>query len=60
METTPSQEEQKRESGVGPIAGVIIVVAIMILGGIYFLLMETNKEELTPTQERSGQEAPTQ
>ncbi|MBP9710948.1 MAG: hypothetical protein KBD50_01670 [Candidatus Pacebacteria bacterium] len=52
----PPQEEQKQEHGVGPIAGVIIIVAIMLIGGVYFLLMETNKEVPTPsTEETNGQ-----
>jgi len=50
---TPPQEEKRQEHGVGPIAGVVIIVAIMLIGGIYFLLMETNKGDLTPAEEET-------
>lgn len=56
MEPLPSHEEQKRESGVGPIVGVIIIVAIMVIGGIYFLLSETTK----PAPEQGGEQATNQ
>jgi FlaG/FlaF family flagellin (archaellin) len=50
------QDEQKQEHGVGPIIGVIIIVAIMVIGGVYFLLSETNK----PAPEQPGEEATTE
>jgi FlaG/FlaF family flagellin (archaellin) len=52
----PPQEEQKQEHGVGPIVGVIIIVAVMVAGGIYFILSETGKGGQAPTNEQATTE----
>lgn len=54
METNP-QETIKQEHGVGPIAGVVIIVTIMLLGAIYFLLTEVDKQGPEPTNEQAAE-----
>lgn len=55
MEPAP-QETTKQEHGVGPIVGVIIIVTIMLLGGIYFLLMEAGRQGLDTTNEQAAEQ----
>lgn len=38
METSPTPN--KRPEEVGPMAAIVIIVALLIAGGIYFLLLE--------------------
>lgn len=56
MDIPSPHEEQKQEHGVGPIVGVVIIVLIMAVGGIYFFLSETqevNREN--PTEQAPNQ-----
>lgn len=42
---TPPDIQEKRESGVGPIVGIIIIVAVFLIGGVYFLLMGADEQQ---------------
>lgn len=53
METAPLPGPDKTESGVGPMAAIIIVVILLALGGIYFFITQEMKLHQTPS---TGQE----
>jgi len=50
METTPMPE--RKESGVGPIAGTVIIVILLVLGGIYFFVTQEMKLHQQPQNEQ--------
>lgn len=43
-----------KNSGVGPIVGVVIVVAIVIFGALYFWGQRLNKQESVPPLVQGG------
>jgi hypothetical protein len=45
------QPKTKNEGGIGPMAGIIIVVILLALGGLYFLLEESARVHAPPLQE---------
>ena len=45
-------EEKKSESGIGPIAGTVIVVILLALGGIYFFITQEMKLHQQPVNEQ--------
>jgi hypothetical protein len=54
----PTPEElkarkEKRDHGVGPMVSIIIIVALLIIGGIYFLVTQELDRHTTPP---AGQE----
>lgn len=44
MDTSPPQTPPK-DTSVGPLIGIVIIVALLALGGVYFLLMERQQNE---------------
>lgn len=54
MESSP-EPQRPSDAGVGPIVGVVIIVAIFLIGGVYFLLMETKKEPAPSDQQAAEQ-----
>lgn len=48
MGTGPQTAE--RESRVGPIAGIIIVIAVLIIGGLYFWGAKLNEKTTEPNE----------
>jgi uncharacterized protein HemX len=54
----PSPDElnaRKQKEGFGPFLGIIIIVALMAAGGIYFLVIQEMQRQATPpaTQEQA-------
>jgi hypothetical protein len=45
--------KEKRDGGVGPIVGIVIIVLLLIAGGIYFLVTQEIERQNTPP---AGQE----
>jgi hypothetical protein len=43
MDDSPQPEKNKEESNVGPFVGIIIVVVLVVLGGVYFLITQEIK-----------------
>ena len=56
METPPHDyKPQSSKEGVGPLIGIIIIVALIAAGGIYFLItQEMERRGGTPTQEQAN------
>ena len=52
METPPEKTEKE---GVGPFVGIIIVVILIALGGIYFLIQQQMKLQAPPVNENQAQ-----
>lgn len=50
MDESPLPQE-KNESGVGPTVGIIILVALFIIGGIYFFITQEKKLNEAPLSE---------
>lgn len=53
MDTAPlptgdENPKQDQRSGVGPMAGIIIVVILLALGGIYFFITQGMKSNAAP------------
>ncbi|TSC69249.1 MAG: hypothetical protein G01um101456_267 [Parcubacteria group bacterium Gr01-1014_56] len=49
MEIPPSNyQNKKQDEGVGPLIGIIIIVAIIAAGGIYFLVTQEMERRATP------------
>lgn len=46
-----SPADAKKETGIGPMAGAIIIVILVALGGIYFLYQENVRVHTPPVQE---------
>ena len=40
------EPENPNNSPVGPVVGIVIIVLVLLAGGIYFLLMESEKAPL--------------
>ncbi len=59
MDDAP-RSEQEQKGGVGPFVGIIIVVVLVALGGLYLVLQEIKLHQ-TPTPEnvpaQTGQES---
>ena len=53
MDSPPQKMQKKSEEGFGPLVGIIIIVAVLAAGGIYFLVMQEIGRQATPP---AGQE----
>lgn len=50
---TETENPIKKDSGVGPIIGSVIIIILIILGGLYFWSYTINKQKSeTPSQEQ--------
>ena len=55
MDIPSPEDRKKQEHGVGPMAGIVIVVLVLLLGGIYFLVMDQQKgAEPAPNSEQAS------
>ena len=54
MEIPSQPAEKKQEGGVGPLIGIIIIVALLGLGGIYFLVMQEMERRAVPPPEQAS------
>jgi hypothetical protein len=50
---SPDSKYKKQEEGVGPLIGIVIIVALIAAGGIYFLVTQEINRHTTPP---AGQE----
>jgi hypothetical protein len=50
MDDSPQQPEKKQEEGVGPFVGIVIVVILLALGGLYLIEQEIKMRQ-TPAPE---------
>jgi hypothetical protein len=59
----PMSPEPQHKSSIGPVAGAIIVILLLIAGGLYFWGAQLNKQEdvpsFIPSQEEMAQEEST-
>jgi hypothetical protein len=52
----PSLDDKpkKQDEGVGPLIGIIIVVALVAAGGIYFLFTQEMHRQATPLENQAN------
>jgi len=53
MDMSPP-DTPKKEEPVGPMVGIVIIVLVFVVGGIYFLLMEQKKNEQPLGEEQAS------
>jgi hypothetical protein len=51
LQSHDSPEEKKEQPGIGPAAAIIIVVALVALGGAYFMVQEYHRLHTPPVEE---------
>ena len=49
----PPQFKKQQEEGVGPLVGIIIVITLLVLGGVYFLVTKDFAKQPAPQTETS-------
>ncbi|HVU80218.1 MAG TPA: hypothetical protein VHD37_02530 [Candidatus Paceibacterota bacterium] len=56
MDIPPSDtgsETRKEESGIGPMAAIIIIVGLLLAGGIYFLVSSEMERRAAPAENQA-------
>jgi len=43
----PPRELENKPGSVGPVVAIVVIVAVLILGGLYYWGVQLNKEEMT-------------
>ena len=54
MDDSPNQpvfEEKSKDSSIGPIAAIVIVVILVALGGVYFFITQEMRLHQTPPEQ---------
>ena len=55
MEIPPSDYKPKNtEGGIGPFLAIVIIVAVLAAGGIYFLVTKEMQRQAAPTQTQAN------
>ncbi len=55
MDIPPLDSKQKKsEEGVGPLMGIIIIVALVVVAGIYFIYMQEMERRAAPTESQAN------
>ncbi len=52
---SPDDIQKKNDAGVGPLIGIVVIVALFVVGGIYFLVTQKLQKQSAPpaTQEQA-------
>ena len=57
MDETPNQpvhEEKSQKTSIGPMAAIVVLVILFIIGGIYFFIQQEMKLHQTPLNEQGS------
>ena len=60
METpnyNPTPQEENRPSSIGPLVGIIIILVVIILGGLYFWGQRLERNNYNPEPEQQQEES---
>jgi hypothetical protein len=52
-DSSPYHKPKKPDQGVGPLVGIIIIVGLIALGGVYFLVMQELQHHTPQTDEQA-------
>jgi hypothetical protein len=50
---SPDDKQRKQEEGIGPLIGIIIIVALVAAGGIYFLFTQEIHRQAAPSENQA-------
>jgi hypothetical protein len=52
MDAPETPEQKEREQGIGPLAGALIIVILVVMAGVYFFIQESKRFHAAPIQEQ--------